>query len=325
MGKYIVKRVLLLVPTILIVCAIVFSLMRMLPGDAVDALMYKIQSSGTYDVTKEEVEAMLGMDKPALIQFFVWLGNAITGDFGSCIFQSESVLAAIGRQLPVSLELGILTLILTNVISIPLGIWCAARQDTISDYSIRMMSMILMAIPVFWLATLVLIYPAVWWQWSPSAQYVSFFTDPIANLGMFILPALLGALTQAGMQLRTVRTVMLDTMRMEYVRTAWAKGATEKLILFRHGFRNAMIPVITIIGSSVGGLVGGSVILENIFNLPGIGQQVIVAIGNRDYPLVQGCILIFSFFTMAVNLFVDISYKWIDPRVSLDNERKEGS
>lgn len=325
MGKYITKRVLLLIPTIIIVCAIVFSLMRMLPGDAVDALLYKMQSSGTYDVTREEVEVILGMDKPAVVQFFVWLWDAVRGDFGDCIFQNESVLGAIARQLPVSIELGILTLILTNLISIPLGLYCAARQDTISDNAIRVLSMVLMAVPMFLLATLVLIYPAIWWQWSPPAQYVSFFQDPIANLKMFMLPALLGAISQAGMQIRTVRTVMLDTMRTDYVRTAWAKGTPERRVLFRHGFRNAMIPVITLIGGSVGGLVGGSVILENIFNIPGIGKQVLVAIGARDYPLVQGCILIFSFFTMAVNLLVDISYKWIDPRVSLDSERREGA
>ena len=325
MSKYIIKRVLLIIPTVLIVCAIVFILMRMLPGSAVDALLYKMRSSGTYDVTRENVEAILGMDKPAVIQFFVWLWDAVRGNLGNCIFQSETVIGAIGRQLPVSLELGILTLILTNIISIPLGLWCAARQDTVSDYSIRVLSMVLMAMPLFWLATLVLIYPAIWWKWSPLTQYVGFLKNPLQNIKMFIVPALLGAITQTGMQLRTVRTVMLGTMRTGYVRTAWAKGAPERRVMFRHGFRNAMIPVITLIGGSIGGLVGGSVIMENIFNLPGIGQQVMLAISSRDYPLVQGCILIFSFFTMAVNLVVDVSYKLIDPRVSLSGERREGA
>lgn len=324
MGKYITKRLLLLIPTIFIVCIIVFSLLRMLPGDAVDALTYKLQSSGTYNVERADVEVMLGMDKPAIVQFFSWFWNAIRGNLGDCLFQTESVLAAIGRQLPASLELGLLTLILTNIISIPLGLYCAARQDTISDYTIRVLSLVLMSIPMFWLATLTLIYPAIWWNYSPPVKYVSLFVDPVQNLKMFFLPALLGAISQAGMQLRTVRTVILDTMRTDYVRTAWAKGAKERTIMTRHALRNAMIPVITLIGGSVGGLVGGSVILENIFNIPGIGQQVITAIGNRDYPLVQGCVLIFSLFTMIVNLIVDISYKWIDPRVSLDRERSEG-
>lgn len=320
MGKYIVKRVLLLIPTTLLVCLIVFLLMRLLPGDAVDALQYNLQAQGNYNITRAEVEAMLGMDKPALVQFFIWLWDALRGDLGKCFFQSETVTAAIGRQLGPSIELGILTLILTNLISIPLGLFCAARQDSISDYTIRVLSLVLMSVPVFWLAILTLVYPALWWGYAPPNQYVSFFKDPLQNLQMFILPALLGAITQAGMQLRVVRTVILDVMRTDFIRTAWAKGDKEKTVLYRHAFRNGLIPVITVIGSSVAALIGGSVILENIFNIPGIGQQVIAAISARDYPLVQGCVLVFALFTMLVNLIVDISYKWIDPRVSLDRE-----
>lgn len=320
MGKYIVKRVLLLIPTALLVCFIVFMLMRLLPGDAVDALQYQLQSQGSYDITREEVEVMLGMDKPAIVQFFVWLGGAVRGDLGKCLFQSETVAAAIGRQLGPSIELGILTLIFANLISIPLGLYCAARQETIGDYTVRVLSLVLMSVPVFWLAILVLVYPALWWGYAPPSQYVSIFKNPGQNLQMFLLPALLGGITQAGMQLRIVRTVILDVMRTDFIRTAWAKGDKERTVLYRHAFRNGLIPVITVIGSSVAGIIGGSVILENIFNIPGIGQQVIAAIGARDYPLVQGCVLVFALFTMVINLLVDISYKWIDPRVSLDKE-----
>ena len=320
MGKYIVKRVLLLIPTALLVCFIVFMLMRLLPGDAVDALQYQLQSQGNYDITREEVEVMLGMDKPAIVQFFVWLGGALRGDLGKCLFQAESVTAAIGRQIGPSIELGVLTLIFANLISIPLGLYCAARQDSIGDYGVRVISLVLMSVPVFWLAILVLVYPALWWGYAPPSQYVSLFKSPGQNLQMFLLPALLGGITQAGMQLRIVRTVILDVMRTDFIRTAWAKGDKESTVLYRHAFRNGLIPVVTVIGSSVAGLIGGSVILENIFNIPGIGQQVIAAIGARDYPLVQGCVLVFALFTMVINLLVDISYKWIDPRVSLDKE-----
>lgn len=318
MGKYIIKRLLLLIPTLLIVCVIVFSLLRIIPGDAVDALTYRLQSSGSTYVDEDMVRQQLGMDKPAVQQFFTWFGNALRGDLGDAFFQNETVLGAIKRQIVPSLELGILTLILTCVISIPLGLLCAARQDSLGDYAIRTISLVLMSLPVFWLATIVLVYPAILWKWSPPSQYVSFFTDPAQNLKMFLTPALLGAVTNAGMQLRYVRTVILDTMRTDYVRTAHAKGARERTVLFRHAFRNAMIPVVTLIGGSVAGLVGGSVILENLFNIPGIGQQVVLALSSRDYPLVQGCVLIFALFTMIINLLVDISYKWIDPRVSLD-------
>lgn len=317
MGKYIVRRLLLLIPTILIVCIIVFVLMRLVPGSAVDIVVYRMNSAGIA-VDAEEVEAMLGLDKPAVQQFFIWIFDVLRGDLGDSLFQNETVWHCITRQLPVSLELGIITLILTNVISIPLGLFCAARQDSIADYVLRIISVILMSLPTFWVASMVLIYPAVWWGYAPPSTYVSFFVDPIENLRMFIVPSLVGAIMQAGMQLRMVRTTALDVMRQDYVRTAWAKGLKEKRILFHHVFRNSMIPVVTMIGAGVGSLIGGSVIMETLFNIPGIGNQLVTALNQRDYPVVQGCVLVFSLFVMIVNLIVDIAYKWIDPRVELE-------
>ncbi len=317
MAKYTIKRILLLIPTLLVVCIIVFALLRIVPGSALDQIIYKYSTAGI-EVDREAVAAKLGMDKPAIQQFFIWVANLCRGDMGDSLFQSESVWSIISRQLPVTLELGILTLILTNVISIPLGLFCAARQDAISDQVIRVISVILMSLPVFWIGTLVLIYPAKWWGFAPATKYVPFLQNPIQNLSMFIIPSLLGAMTQAGAQIRMVRTMTLEVMRQDYIRTAWAKGVGERRVLFRHAFRNSMIPIITIIGSSVAGLVGGSVILENMFSLPGIGAQMVTALNNRDYPLVQGCVLIFSIFVMIVNLIVDLTYKLIDPRVELD-------
>lgn len=317
MAKYTIKRILLLIPTLLVVCIIVFALLRLVPGSALDQIMYKYSTAGI-ELDREEVAAKLGMDKPAVQQFFIWLGSLLKGDMGDSLFQSEGVWAIISRQLPVTLELGILTLILTNLISIPLGLFCAARQDAISDQIIRVVSVILMSLPVFWIGTLVLIYPAKWWGFAPATKYVPFLRNPIQNLSMFIIPALLGAMTQAGAQIRMVRTMTLEVMRQDYIRTAWAKGVGERRILFRHAFRNSLIPIITIIGSSVAGLVGGSVILENMFSLPGIGAQMVTALSNRDYPLVQGCVLVFSIFVMVVNLIVDLTYKVIDPRVEIE-------
>lgn len=317
MGKYTLKRILLLIPTLLLVCVIVFALLRLVPGSALDQIVYKYSTAGV-EIDKAEVAARLGMDKPAFVQFFNWLGDLLRGDMGDSLFQAESVWDIIKRQLPVSLELGILTLIFTNIISIPLGLYCAARQDAITDQMIRVISVILMSLPVFWVGTLVLVYPAKWWGYAPINTYVGFFEDPLTNLSMFVVPALLGAMTQAGGQIRMVRTMTLEVMRQDYIRTAWAKGVKERKVLFRHAFRNALIPVITIIGSSVAGLIGGSVILENMFNLPGIGQQMVTALSNRDYPLVQGCCLVFSIFVMLINLLVDLAYKWIDPRVELE-------
>jgi peptide/nickel transport system permease protein len=316
MGQYITKRLILLIPTLLVVLIVVFALMRMIPGSAVDALIYKMTSAGV-TVDKQQVEALLGMDKPAIQQFFVWIGNMFQGDMGNSLFQHEKVWTLISTRLPVTLELGIMTLLISLCISIPTGLYCAARQDTISDYTIRVIGVVMMSIPVFWIATLALIYPAIWWQYAPPTHYVSFFTDPAQNLRMFLPPALLGALMQAGMELRMVRTVTLETMRQDYIRTAWAKGVGEKAILFKHSFRNAMIPVVTGIGGALSMMIGGSVILENMFNIPGMGAQVVNSLDNRDYPVVQGCMLIFAIFIMLVNLIVDVAYKWIDPRIEL--------
>ncbi|MGM9615197.1 MAG: ABC transporter permease [Oscillospiraceae bacterium] len=318
MGKYIVKRIILLIPTVLIVCLLVFIMMRCLPGSAVDALLYKLQAAGDTSATRESVEAMLGLDQSAFTQFFSWLGGVLKGDLGDCFFQKETVAGVISRQLVPSLELGFLILIISNLISIPLGVYCAANQDSIPDHTIRIISLLLMSIPIFWIATVILIYPAIWWRWSPPTEYVHFFEHPIQNLKMFIVPALLGALTNCGMQLRYVRTVTLETMRADYVRTARAKGVPQRKVLFHHALRNSLLPVITLVGGSVAALVGGSIILESLYSIPGIGALVVTALGNRDYPLVQGCVLVFSIIVMLVNLIVDVLYKVFDPRITLE-------
>ena len=317
MAKYTVKRLLLLIPTLLLVCVIVFTLLRVVPTSAVDYMVYQFRTAGL-EVTPEQVEAMMGLDKSPVTQFFDWFFGIFRGDLGQSLFQLEDVSSIIKRCMPVTLELGILTLIFSNLISIPLGVWCAARQDSISDYVIRVISVLLLSLPVFWIATMVLVYPAQWWGYAPPMTYVSFFENPVENMKMFLVPSLVGAFTQAGMQLRTVRTMTLETMRQDYIRTCWAKGVGEKRILFTHALRNAMIPIITMIGGAVAGLIGGSVILETMFNMPGIGAQVVAALEKRDYPLVQGCVLVFSIFVMIVNLLVDLAYKWIDPRVELE-------
>ena len=317
MGKYIGKRILLLVPAVFLVCVIVFALKRLVPGDAVDSIIYKYSSMGI-SADRAEVEAMLGLDQPAVAQFFTWLKGVLTGDLGDSLFEYESVASIIGRQLPVTLELGILTLLFSCILSIPIGLFCAAKQDSLPDYAFRVVAILLVSIPVFWIATMVIIYPSLWWGYAPPTTYVSFFENPLENLRMFIIPALLGALMQAGIQMRTVRTMTLEVMRLDYIRTAWAKGTKERVILFKHAFRNAMIPVVTMIGGSAATMIGGSVIMESVFNIPGIGQQVITALGSRDYPLVQGCVLVFAIFVMIINLVVDVCYKWIDPRINLD-------
>ncbi|MCI8539872.1 MAG: ABC transporter permease [Oscillospiraceae bacterium] len=317
MGKYFVKRVLLLIPTILLVCVIVFILMRMVPMDAVAVLQNKLSANGNY-VDEDYVRALLGLDVPAVQQFFTWIGGVLQGDLGTSFFDHATVNSILARKLPVTLELGILSLIITNIISIPLGLFCAARQDSISDYTIRVFSTVLIAMPVFWVATMVLIYPNLWWGWAPAVSYVPFFEDPLENLSMFLLPAVISAIGQSGIQMRTIRTMTLEVMRQDYIRTAWAKGVPERQVLFKYAFRNSMIPIITMIGGSVAMMIGGNVVMENIFNIPGLGQALVSALNSRDYPIVQGCVLVLSLFVMCINLLVDLAYKWIDPRVTLD-------
>ena len=317
MGKYALKRVLLLIPTMLLVCIIVFAMMRMVPGSAVEQVVYNYSQNGL-DITLEEAEAKLGMDKPAVVQFFIWFGGILRGDFGQCLFKGETVGQIISSKLPVSIELTLLTLFFTLLFSVPLALYCAAHPDTVTDNVIRTISVIMASVPIFWIGTLVLVYPAVWWGFSIPLTYTPFTVDPLLNMKMFLVPALVNALTQVGMNIRSVRTMTLEVMRQDYVRTAWAKGARERRVMFSHAFRNALIPVITLFGGAIPGMIGGSVVIENMFNLPGIGQQVVDALTNRDYPLAQGCTVVLAIIVMLVNLLVDLAYKWCDPRVTLD-------
>ena len=317
MGKYIVKRILLLIPTVLVVCVLTFAMMRMLPGSALDFMVKRLTAAGQ-NVDVETLRVRLGLDRPAVTQFFIWIGGVVRGDLGSSLFQYESVGGIIARELPVTLELGFLELFWTILFSVPLGLWCAARQDGIPDYTFRVFAIIFMAIPTFLVASVVLVYPAAWWGYAPNIKYASPVQDFRANMGMFLVPSIIGALAQTGMQLRMVRTCCLETMRTDFVRTAWAKGCGEGRVLVRHVFRNSMIPVVTVIGGSVAGIFGGNVILENLFNIPGIGQQLITALDQRDYTVIQGCVLVMAVIVMLINLIVDICYKWLDPRVELD-------
>ena len=317
MAKYILKRILLLIPTLLVVTIVTFTLMRMMPGSAVDMILNKYQAMG-FTVDRATVLAQLGMDKPVVQQYFTWLFDLLRGDFGDSLFQNQSVLELIAAKMPITLELSLFTLIIINVFSIPLGIITAARQDSIGDYSARLASIVLMAVPTFWIGTLVLIYPAKWWGYAPTITYVSIFDDFAENMKMFLVPAVLGATGQIGMQMRVVRTSLLDVMRQDYVRTAWSKGIKERGVLYGHAFRNSLIPVVTLVGGSVASLVGGSVILENLFNIPGLGSCMVTALNNYDYPLVQGCVVILAVIVMLINLLVDVTYKWCDPRVTLE-------
>jgi peptide/nickel transport system permease protein len=315
---YVIRRLLLLIPTILIVSIIIFLLVRWVPGDAVDFLQTQLsQGAGvTVKIERAQIEAMLGLDVPVHVQYWRWLkGVCLHGDLGHSIIWNRPVLDMVVERLPVTIELGLLALFIGVVISLPLGVYSAVRQDTFLDYTGRTIAILMMSIPMFWTATLVMIYPSLWWNWSPPMEYIHLTDDPIGNVGMLLIPAfILGAAT-AGGTMRLTRTMMLEVMRQDYIKTAWSKGLTERAVILKHGIKNAFIPVVTVLGAGLGMLVGGAVIIEQIFNLPGMGMLMITALNQRDYPLVMAITLILAVFVMVMNLIVDLTYTWLDPRI----------
>jgi peptide/nickel transport system permease protein len=219
------------------------------------------------------------------------------------------------KRWPVTVELGLMGIIISQLIALPIGIYSAIRQDTWGDYLARSFAILSLSIPTFWLATMVIVLPSIWWNYAPPLTYIPFNVDPVGNLKMFIIPAVVLSLSMAGAIMRMVRTMMLEVMRQDYIRTAWAKGLKERVIVFRHAIKNALIPVVTILGGQLTLLVGGTVIIENIFQLPGMGQLVLSAATNRDYTVITAVMLIFAVGLVFINLTVDLTYGFLDRRI----------
>jgi peptide/nickel transport system permease protein len=306
----------LIIPTALIVTIIVFFTFRLIPGDIVDlmAALQISQGSGSGD-QREALRRELGLDLPIHIQYGRWLSAVLRGDLGKSLWTKLSVAENIINRLPVSLEVGILGLIISLAIALPVGVLSGMRPETNMDYLLRSIAILFICIPNFWLATIILIYPSVWWAWSPRMTYISFMEDPLANLGMFIIPAAILGMWLSGVTMRLIRTMMLEVLREDYVRTAWAKGLKEKVIVLRHVLKNALIPMVTMLGLQLPVMIGGAVIVEYIFSLPGLGSLTVDAINRRDYPIVSGINLFVAGFVLVINILVDISYAWLDPRI----------
>ncbi len=332
MRTYLIRRLLLIIPTLFILTMLVFLSVRFLPGDIVDEMVARAtQYSGLVEIDREAVERMLGLDVPVHVQYGRWIGvlptpvwvtgeshynGLLQGTFGESLFGGAvSIEGEIIDRLPVTFELGVLAIVIGFVIALPVGIYSAIRQDTAADYVGRTAAVIGMAMPNFWLALMVMIFPAIWWGWSPPLKLIPFTEDPLGNLGMFLIPSLiLGTAMSAG-TMRMTRTMMLEVLRQDYVRTAWSKGLNERVVIMRHAVKNALIPVVTLIGMQLPILVGGSVIIENIFNLPGVGRLFLTALNSRDYPRIQGLNLFISAFVMLNFLLVDMIYPYLDPRI----------
>lgn len=319
MLNYLIRRLLALIPTLLFASMIVFSIVRLVPGDVIDLMLIENDFSSTGMETRNQLEQALGLDKPIYVQYWYWLGNIVWhGDLGNSLWQDTAVMDDISARLPVTIELGILSLLVALFIAIPIGIYSAVRQETVIDYIGRSFSILALAVPSFWLGTMVVILPAMWWGWTPPNNIVPFFEQPWENLKTFITPALILGASLSAVTMRMTRSMMLEVLRQDYIRTAWAKGLRERTVVLRHAVKNAMIPVVTLIGLLVPFLFGGTVIIEQIFQLPGIGQLLFDAVSQRDYPIITGVFLIVGVMVILVNLAVDLCYGYLDPKVRYD-------
>ena len=329
MRAYIIRRLLLIIPTLFILSTLVFLSVRFIPGDTIDAMLGK-DITGR-EVDREALEHMLGLDVPVHVQYGRWIGvlptphwvtgesrynGLLQGTLGRSLHhRQEAVEDSIFGRLPITIELGFMAIVIGLLIALPVGIYSAIRQDTAADYLGRSIAIIGMATPNFWLALMVMLYPAIWWGWSPAMEVIPFTEDPLGNLGVFIIPSVILGTGMAAITMRLTRTMMLEVLRQDYIRTAWSKGLKERVIIIRHAVKNALIPIVTLIGLQLPVLIGGSVIMENIFNLPGLGRLMVVALEGRDYPVVSGVNLFFAVVVMGANLMIDLIYPYLDPRV----------
>jgi peptide/nickel transport system permease protein len=313
MRDYVIRRLLALIPTMFFASLIVFFAIRLIPGDVIDLMLS--QNDVASDADKASLRAALGLDRPVLEQYFSWIGGAFTGDLGNSLWQNAPVSSLIQQRLPVTLELGFLALVVSITVGISIGVFSAVRQDTAADYAARSFSLLMLSVPGFWLGTLVMVFPSVWWRWSPELEFTPLLVDPIRNLSHVIVPAILLGLALSAITMRMTRTMMLEVLRQDYIRTARAKGLSEGVVIFRHALRNSLIPVITLIGLQAPLLFGGAVILEQIFALPGMGSLLLEAVFQRDYPIVTGVFLVVGMAVLVINLLVDLAYGYLDPRV----------
>lgn len=315
MRNYIIRRLLLLIPTALLVTIIVFCLVRFIPGSVIDLMARQMIAAENPEAAAESIRQALGLDVPIYVQYGRWLGGVIRGDFGTSLWTGRSIGGQIMEKLPVSAELGVLAIVIALLIAIPVGILSAIRQETWVDYLTRGIAILFISVPVFWVATMVVVYGSIWLRWTPPMGYIPLFKDPLANLKQFMVPAVILGMALSGETMRMLRTTMLEVLRQDYIRTAWAKGLKERTVVMRHALKNALIPVVTIVGLQLPIVIGGAVIIETVFGLPGIGRYFVEALFQRDYPIVSAINLVVAVFVMLCNLAVDITYAYLDPRI----------
>ena len=315
MRPYVLRRLLALVPTLFIASLIVFTTVRLIPGDVID-MMLSQNDVGADKLSRDQLVAALGLDRPLWTQYVSWMSDILLrADFGRSLWQNSPVLDQLLDRMPVTFELGLMALIVALLLAIPIGVYSAIRQDTAGDYVARSFSILMLAIPSFWLGTMVMVFPSIWWGWVPETRFVPFAEDPWHHLSQMLVPAVILGASLSAILMRMTRTMMLEVLRQDYIRTAWAKGLGERLVVFRHALRNALIPVVTLVGLQAPLLIGGAVIVEQIFVIPGMGLLLLDAVTQRDYPVITGVFLVVGVAVTLINLLVDLSYGWLDPKV----------
>ena len=315
MSTYVLRRMLAYIPVIFLVSVFTFFILRIIPGDALVAMMGERQGLNSAEL--EAARAELGLDRPLVIQYLSWVGNGLRGDWGESFWLHKPVTSAIIDTFPVSFQLGVMAFVITVIVAVPIGIVSAVKQDTVADYVGRLFAISFLSVPSFFIAILTVIFLAKWFKWIPPRGYINPLTHPVENVQQMIFPAIILGLTFSASTMRIVRTTMLEVMREDYIRTARAKGVWERTVIIRHALRNALIPVVTYWGISISALITGSVLIEVVFGLNGMGRLTVDAINQRDWPIVQTVILFIVLITLSINLLIDLLYGVLDPRIKL--------
>ncbi len=315
MRTYILRRILLMIPTLLGAVTLIFIIMRLLPGDVALYILGSDEASETNREAVQQIRRELGLDEPLIVQYGQWLWRALRLDFGNSYWTRQPVIEELKRRYPMTANLALFSLLLGTLLAIPLGLLSAIRQDSIIDYASRVFAIAGLSIPSFWLAILIILGLVHYFKWLPPLDYAPFWVDPWLNFKQLVFPALTTGYRLSAIGARMTRSSVLEVFREDYVRTARAKGLREGAVVVKHTLRNALLPVITIIGVELLILFGGLVVVETVFTIPGIGRFLVDAIMHRDYTAIQAVVFVFAAFVLVVNLLVDILYAVMDPRI----------
>ena len=316
MNTYVIKRFMLFIPTLLLVTLMVFALMRLVPGDPAELLLMGFEGDGQFSGQQlANLRSKLGTDRPLAVQYLDWIWGMLRGDFGVSMYFDTPISEDLGAKVPITLELAGLALLLAFVVAMPLGVLSAVRQDTIADYASRIIAIAGVAMPTFWIGILVVYFLVAWFDWLPPLGYANVWDDPWRNLQQMFFPAVALGFYNMALIARVTRSSMLEVFREDYIRTARSKGLREGAVIIRHALKNAFLPIITISGWQVGRLIAGTVVIETIFLVPGMGRLLVDSILHRDYTMIQSIVMVIAFMVLALNLVVDLLYAWLDPRI----------